>query len=250
MLELINHGKIREIRLARPPANALNGPLVEALDDALRDASETADAVVVSGLPGMFSAGLDVPELLGLDRPVFTRLWHHFIGVQRTIAGMAVPTAFALTGHAPAGGILLALSADFRVMCDGDFKTGLNEVRIGLVVPEPAFGALRRLIGPSAAGRVVLDGDLMTSRQAAEIGLVDELAPTPEAVVERAVAWCEEQLGKPAEAMRLTRLMGRRDLRALFDDYDETRDERFVDMWFSEATQATLRHMVANLKKR
>lgn len=250
MLELVDRGRIREIRLSRPPANALNGPLVEALDQALNTAGSECDAVIVSGLPGMFSAGLDVPELIGLDRPAFTQLWYRFIGLQRTIARMEIPTAFALTGHAPAGGILLALYGDIRIMPEGPYKTGLNEVQIGLVVPDPAFGALRRLVGPAAAERIVMGGEMMTADHAAGIGLIDELASTPEAVVERAVAWCESQLKKPREAMLFTRELARRDLHAVFEHYDETRDERFIDLWFSEPTQATLLQMVANLKKR
>lgn len=250
MLEILDHGRIREIRLNRPPANALNGPLVDALNGALNSAANEAEAVVVSGQPGMFCAGLDVPELLGLERSEFTRLWGRFIGLQRTIATMAVPTAFALTGHAPAGGILLALFGDYRIMAAGAFKTGLNEVRIGLVVPEPPFAALRRLLGAASAERIVMEGEMMSSEQAAGIGLIDELAPSPGAVVERAVAWCENQLEKPRDAMLFTRAMARQDLHALFEQYDETRDERFIDLWYSKKTQETLRQMVASLQKR
>jgi len=56
MLETINHGNVRELRLARPPANALSVDLVELITESLIEAGEEARAVVVSGLPGMFSA--------------------------------------------------------------------------------------------------------------------------------------------------------------------------------------------------
>ena len=105
MLEIINHGNVREIRLSRAPANALNAELVKQLTKALKEAGKQAGAVVVSGLPGMFSAGLDVPQLLQYDRPEMTRFWKKFIRLIKTIAYMPVPTAFAMTGHAPAGGI-------------------------------------------------------------------------------------------------------------------------------------------------
>ena len=109
MLEIIEHGTIREIRLARPPANALNGELVDALDAALSEAALTSQAVIVSGGPGMFCAGLDVPELITLDRKDFSQMWSSFVSLMKTIACMPVPTVFALTGHAPAGGLVLAL---------------------------------------------------------------------------------------------------------------------------------------------
>lgn len=250
MLNITDHGRVRELQLDRPPANALNGDLLRALQSALEAAADEAGAVVVSGRPGMFSAGLDVPELLGLDRPAFTGLWQEFIGLQRTIATLPVPVAFALTGHAPAGGILLAVYGDFRVMPRGPFKTGLNEVKIGLVVPEPAHGALRRLLGPAVATELVLGGEMIPSERAAAIGLVDELVEAPEAAVPAALAWCERHLALPSEAMLVTREMARRDLHALFEDEGATRGDRFIELWFSEDTQRRLHALVASLGKR
>ena len=72
MIEIIEHGRIREIRLNRPPVNALNPELVDNLTAALEVANSECDAVVLSGRQGMFSAGLDVVELLQLDRQAMT----------------------------------------------------------------------------------------------------------------------------------------------------------------------------------
>jgi enoyl-CoA hydratase/carnithine racemase len=249
MLNITDHGRVRELQLDRPPANALNGDLLQALQSSLETAAGEADAVVVSGRPGMFSAGLDVPELLDLDRVAFTGLWHEFIGLQRTIATLPVPIAFALTGHAPAGGILLAVYGDYRVMPRGKFKTGLNEVKIGLVVPEPPFGALRRLVGSVIAEELVVGGEMILSEKAAAIGLVDELVETPGAAVPAALAWCDRQLALPRDAMRFTREMARRDLQELFEDEGAKRGDRFIDLWFSADTQRRLRELVASLGK-
>ncbi len=249
MLEIIDHGPVREIRLARPPANALNAALLNALGEALDTAAAEAGAVVVSGAPGMFSAGLDVPGILDLDRPAFTALWNRFVGVHRTIALMPVPTVFALTGHAPAGGILLSLFGDYRIMPEGPYKTGLNEIRIGLFVPDPPYSALVRLVGNRAAEELIVSGEMITADKAAQIGLVDELAPSPADVVTRAIQWCREHLEYPPQAMRATRNMTRADLHALFDVEDESRGEPFIDLWFSDETQEKLRQLVAGLKK-
>ena len=127
VLDINRHGPVREIRLNRPPANALNAGLVKTLATALEQAAGEADAVVISGMPGMFSAGLDVPALLQLDRNGMLEFWSQFNDLMRRIAFMPIPVAFALTGHAPAGGIVLALYGDCRIMSSGNFKTGLNE---------------------------------------------------------------------------------------------------------------------------
>ena len=249
MLETIDHGPVRELRLARPPANALNAPLLNALNEALQRAPEEADAVVVSGAPGMFSAGLDVPELLEFDRPAFTSMWSLFIDVHRTIAMMPIPTVFALTGHAPAGAILLAVFGDYRIMPEGSCKTGLNEVRIGLFVPDPPFSALARLTGSRAAEKLVVTGEMIAADEAAEIGLVDELVPTPSDVVPRAIEWCRQHLEFPPKALKATRDLARADLQALFDADYEPSGELFIDLWFSDSTQDKLQRLVAGLKK-
>lgn len=250
MLDIIDHGNIREIRLTRPPANALNKPLFEALDGALRQASNSSDAVVVSGQPGMFCAGLDVPELLQLGRHDFSGVLLSFLQTTRTIATMPVPTAFALTGHAPAGGMVLAVFGDYRIMPRGPFKTGLNEVRVGLMVPSMVHKALVRLIGAHRTERILVSGELMDAERACEIGLVDELAEDPEAVVARAIEWCEQHLALPGHAMCETREMARADMRAFFDIDLESDAGHFTDLWFRDDTQAILGAMVESLKKR
>ena len=249
MLEIVNHGPVRELRLARPPANALNGPLLQALEEALATANDEADAAVISGAHGMFSAGLDVPELIDLDRPAFTRLWQQFISLQRSIALSSIPVVFALTGHAPAGGLVLAVFGDYRIMPEGRFKTGLNEVQLGLVVPDEPFGALIRLVGPRAAERLGVKGEMIDARSAERVGLVDELVATPEDVVPRAVEWCEEHLALPRTAFQVSRQMARADLHELFEGYEKIEGDRFIELWFSDVTQQMLRGLVARLKK-
>jgi enoyl-CoA hydratase/carnithine racemase len=247
MLEINNHGNVREIRLARPPANALSVDLTDKLIQALEDAGEESGAVVVSGLPGMFSAGLDVPQLMQFERSDMSRFWQVFLRLLKTIAHMPVPIAFAMTGHAPAGGIVMAIFGDYRIMPRGSFKTGMNEVQVGLAVSAPIHRALVRTVGPHTAERLLVAGELMESEKALQIGLVDELADDPEQVVERAIAWCEQHLALPQLALTTTREMARADLRGFFDDSSELGVEKFVDLWFSDETRATLEGLVERL---
>jgi enoyl-CoA hydratase/carnithine racemase len=254
MIETLDHpteaGLVREIRLDRPPANAFNPPLVETLDAALAAAGEEAQAIVVSGRPGMFSAGLDVPELLRLERDALSRFWQSFTRLLKRVAQAPVPVVFAMTGHAPAGGIVLAVFGDYRIMPRGDYKTGFNEVQVGLVVPPPVHLALLRLIGAHRAERILVAGEMMNAQRALDIGLVDELADDPASVVQRAIGWCGRLLALPRPAMLHTRAMARADLRRIFDNSSEFGVERFVEGWFSEATQSTLRALVARLGKK
>lgn len=250
MLEITDHGRIREIQLNRAPANALNRELIAQLNEQLQTAANSSDAVVVSGRPGMFSAGLDVPSLLQEDREGMVDFWRSFSRLLRTIALMPVPTVFALTGHCPAGGIVMSLFGDYRIMCGGQFKTGMNEVQVGLVVSPLIKHAAVRLIGPNTAAKILVPGSLLSPEQAHEIGLVDEVESNPETVVTRSIELCEQLLALPSSAMLATRALVREDLHALFDHDNSLEGDAFLRLWFSESTQQTLHALVARLQKK
>ena len=205
MIDITDNGQIRELRLARPPANALNPELLQRLADELAAASSSGSrAIVISGRPGMFTGGLDVPELLRLDRAQMREAWKVFFDVQRRLAASPIPVAAAITGHSPAGGAVLALYCDYRVMADGAFKIGLNEVQVGLCPGPVIYAVLRRLVGPRHADQLISSGLLLTPAQALQIGLVDRIVTEGE-VVSAAVAWAQSMAALPPRAVAATR---------------------------------------------
>lgn len=251
MLEIENHdSEIRELRLARPPVNALDPEMVETLLEAVRGAqTDGTRALVLSGREGLFSAGLDLPALLELDRGGMVSFWGSLFGLLEAIARSPIPVASAMTGHSPAGGTVIALFGDYRVMAAGDFRLGLNEVQVGLVVPPVIRHALARLLGPYPAERHLVAGQMISADRALEIGLVDELV-APGEVVARAVDWCRAHLALPQHAMLATRALCRADLGALFDDDSALDAEGFADVWFSDDTQAALKATIERMQKR
>lgn len=247
MIERIEHGPIVELRLARPPVNALSPELIAALLAALRAApGEGARGIVLSGAPGMFSAGLDVPRFLELDRDGIARAWGDFFGVMKELAFSPAPTAAALTGHAPAGGCVLSLFCGERVLAAGAFKIGLNEVQVGLPMPPIIHAACAHVVGWRAAERLCSTAALISADDALAVGLVDELVP-PDQVVQRACARLEPLLGLPPEALRRTRAVAKRDLALAFEDLRAGSFETFVDEWFAEETQTAMRALVERL---
>lgn len=251
MLDITNHDHaIREIRLARPPVNALDRGLLHALhgalDDAVRDGMR---GIVLSGQPGMFSAGVDVPALLTLDPAGARDYWHEFFATAAAYACSPIPLVAAVTGHSPAGGAVLALMCDHRIMADGAWKIGLNEVQVGLTVPDCIQLALRRVIGARPAGRLLIAGTMLESQQALDCGYVDELAATEE-VVPRALEWLRGLLALPPRAMLATRRIARADLVATFADVDALPLDAFLADYFAAETQATLQALVDRLKNK
>ena len=254
-VDIIEHGSIREIRLARPPVNALDTQLCRALIAALEAATaEGAQAVVLSGGDRVFSAGLDVPHLLshGEDRDALLDSWSAFFGATRTLADSRVPVVAALTGHAPAGGCVLALCCDYRIMARSadpsrPYAIGLNETQVGLVAPEGIQQLLRRVVGTHRAERLLVAGEMVPAERALKIGLVDELV-APADVVPRAIAWLQQLLKLPRQPMLQTRAIARADLVAALHA-DNIRMDRFVEGWYSPDAQAALHALVAKLKK-
>ncbi|WP_305805500.1 enoyl-CoA hydratase/isomerase family protein [Stenotrophomonas sp. YIM B06876] len=255
LIEVINHGPIRELRLARPPVNALDTALCRALISAVNDAlGEDVQGLVLSGSERIFSAGMDVPHLLshGADRDQLLDSWQAFFGAARTLAESRVPVVAAVTGHAPAGGCVLALCCDHRVMARSadparPFSIGLNETQVGLVAPEGIQRLMRRVVGPHRAEQLLVGGQLVAAERALEIGLVDELADGPQ-VVPRAVAWLQGLLKLPRQPMLQTRAIARADLHEALQP-EHIQLERFIEAWFAADTQNALHALIARLGK-
>lgn len=250
LIDTTIHGHVHELRLARAPVNALNPELCNAITHALRDAvSNGAQGIVLAGGPKVFSAGLDVPYLLslGTDQDSLLQAWAAFFTAARTLASSPVPVVAAMAGHAPAGGCVLALCCDYRIMADGPFRIGLNETQVGLVAPEGIQALLTRAVGAHRAERLLVAGAMPEARDALRIGLVDELTDL-EDVVTRARVWLEELLQLPRMPMLETRRIARRAVVDCLRD-DRIDLERFVAGWMDPETQAALRAMLARIGK-
>ena len=246
-------GAIVELRLARPPVNALDPELCRALQGGIAQAvADGARALVLSGNPKVFSAGLDVPHLLSLgdDRPALMSAWGAFFDAARALANSPVPVVAALTGHAPAGGCVLALCCDYRVMARSDdpakpFRIGLNETQVGLVAPAGIQQLMDRTVGKHRAGVLLATGELVDAERALALGLVDEVVPADQ-VTARSVAWLQALLKLPRQPVLQTRAISRADLVAAMS-VENMRLDRFVDAWSEPDTQAGLKALVARL---
>lgn len=250
MIETSVHGLVHQIRLARPPVNALNPELCDGIIAALRQAiADGAQGIVLAGGQKVFSAGLDVPFLLSLgeDTAALTDAWTRFFRAAQALAESPVPVVAAMAGHAPAGGCVLALCCDYRIMAEGPFRIGLNETQVGLVAPDGIQALMARAVGPHRAERLLVAGAMVESDEALRIGLVDELAAI-DAVETRARLWLEELLQLPREPMLATRAIARRGiLGALAPERIDL--PAFVARWTHPDTQAGLRAMLARIGK-
>lgn len=249
MLDRIKHDDILELRLNKPPVNALGPELNPLLRDAIRNApDEGARAIVLSGKPGMLSAGLDVAAMLKLDRPGIVAFFTDFFDLLASIAASPIPIATAITGHAPAGGAVLAILSDYRVMAEGNYRIGLNEVEVGLKVPPGVQVAVKLMVGHRQATHMCMEGQMLTTAQAQAIGLVDEVAPV-EDVIEQALTWCRRMVALPPIAMTRERAHFRAPIVTATEN-PEAVAEDYAALWFSDETQTAIAALMARLAKK
>jgi 3,2-trans-enoyl-CoA isomerase len=187
--------------------------------------------------------------LLRCDRTGVRAYWREFFALCATLANSSIPLVAAVTGHSPAGGAVLALFCDYRVMADGPYRIGLNEVQVGLIVPDCIQFALRRVVGTYRAERLLVVGAMIDAQQALACGFVDETTAL-EQVTTRAIVWLGELLALPPRAMLATRQLARADLAAVWADPDSLPLDSFVDGFFDEETQTVLQQLVARLKSK
>jgi enoyl-CoA hydratase len=228
-------GDIAVVHIDRTPANALD---LELLEDGRRALEELAGAepgaVVMTGREGFFSAGVDLKLAPTLDRAGQRAMVE---GINRLFAGwysFPRPLVAAVNGHAIAGGLILALCADYRVG-GGDGKLGLTELRAGIGYPLAAMTVVRSELGPRAARLLVLQAELVPADEARELGALDEVVP-PQRILPRALEVAGQLAALPRSAYGRIKHQLRAGAMRTLEDIDR---DPLLDAWIApEAGEA------------
>ncbi len=171
------HGSVLLARLDDGKANALSAAsiaeLIGAVDRA--EADDTIGALAVVGRPGRFCAGFDLTVMRGTDRQAVVSLVSDGGELIRRLYGASVPVVAGCTGHALAAGALILLGCDLRLGADVDCKIGLNEVAIGMVLPDWAFTMAVERLDRSALQGAVAAAQVTGPAGAVRAGYLDEV---------------------------------------------------------------------------
>jgi enoyl-CoA hydratase/carnithine racemase len=243
------NGDVAILTLSRGKANALNSAMVEELLIAVTAVSaddSVRGLVLASDRQRFFSSGFDIREVFNYDRAGMAAFFGRFIDLYEGLYSFPKPVVAALSGHTFAGGAILAIACDFRIMADGEFGFALNEINLGLSLAPNLRRMLVNAVGLVHAREVMLLGEPLTPARAREIGLVRELAPAEE-VRDRAIACARVLAAKPPCAYGEIK----RSLQGFGGGEDWPSDratlDRFLEMWFSEEAREARRSVASRV---
>jgi enoyl-CoA hydratase len=170
----------------RPPANAMDvallGDIVEAIEQV---AGNPPRALVVAGRAGFFSAGADLKAVPAYGPNEQRRMVTSINAMAVGMYELPCPVVGAVTGHAIAGGLVLALCTDIRVASTAG-RYGLTEVKVGVPYPQAAIGVVAAELAPHAARVLALGNELTDAAECLRLGVFDEIVE-PEEVLPRAL---------------------------------------------------------------
>lgn len=239
------------ISIDRPPVNAINPELVTYLSQALDSfkSDNKITGVVLQGRDGIFSAGLDITHLFPKNREYIDSFWKDFSALLVNMFSFPKPLYSSIGGHCPAGGTVMVIMSDYRIMSKGKYVIGLNEVDVGLTVPYGIGMVFQYVVGMRNAEELLLKAKLISPEEAFRVGLVDELCD-PETLLDTTL----ERITVPsdlysAQQRKTKQILREQTLNIVQQNFD--RDAKLIlDSWFSESGQRRLESLFNKLSRK
>jgi len=240
-VRLSTNDGIAEARLKRGKVNALNEQAVEEIGGCFQRMAADPDirAVVFTADGPFFSFGFDIPEFLSHSRESFSRYLKRFTSLYTYLFTYPKPLVAALNGHAIAGGCMLALACDYRIMVSGKAKISLNEITFGSSVFAGSVAMLKFLVGGKNAHAVLYDGTMYSAQAASHLGLIDQVS-ADEKLAGDAREMARRLAAKDAAAFRSIKSLLRAPVAEEMARKEEQSIREFVDIWYSENTWRNL----------
>lgn len=240
------------IQLNRGKVNAINHEMVKELRTSIGEIAndDNTGGLILTGIPNFFTAGLDVIELYSYDKEQITNFFEDFAGLFIDLVTFEKPLISAITGYSPAGGCVMAVACDYRVMAKGEkFTIGLNEVAVNIQISKNLIDAYSFWIGSGLAHKYILDGKLLKVEEALEVGLIDKAVDLDEVLL-TAEKQMKKYLSFHQGIFKTTKKKLRQDwLNGL--ELDPKKDlKEAADMWWQPEIRARLKAFVDSLQKK
>ncbi|MGB4773608.1 MAG: enoyl-CoA hydratase/isomerase family protein [Daejeonella sp.] len=241
--------KIAIVALDRGKSNAINGEMVAELHQMIRNIENDTNigGVILTGKQGFFSAGIDLIELYDYDEIQIREFWTNFLNMVTAFTSFKKPVIAAISGHSPAGGCVLALCCDYRLMAEGKYIIGLNEIPVGIIVPDSIFNLYAFWLGNSAAYRYLLEGKLLSTVEALEAGLIDEVVHI-DSLISAAERKIQKYIQLDWTTWQQSKLNLRKELISKVSADQTATLEIMLKQWWLPNTRSILHTIIQNLK--
>lgn len=241
------------VKMNAPPINALSRPFLADLEKAIDDLEKDEDVramILTANKPGIFSAGLDIFEMYGKDQESLGAFWTQLQDTWLKLYKTPLMTVAAINGTSPAGGCLMSISCDYRIMSDHKrFQIGLNETKLGLVAPPWFVKPFVSCVGEREAEKALYLGTLYSVADAKRIGLIDESCAPDANIIDVALERAEQFLEVPDFARIGTKQsITRREVIEWFNTIREDDTKNFQKVVSDKKVQQALGMYVQMLK--
>lgn len=242
---------ILHVLLDRGKSNAMDIMLVDELIQVLEEAEAdpAVEGLILSGKQGFFSSGLDLISLFEYNEEQMEVFWNRFMILIAKFVAFSKPSVAAITGHSPAGGCVLALCCDYRVMAEGEYIIGLNEVPVGIIVPEAIFKLYSFWLGKAEAYRNLLEGRLFKTEEALRVGLVDEIVSF-DRIQTAATRRVKALMQFERNAWQITKLNLRTELILAMNQSHDNTVKQVLQQWWKPGTREILKTIIQNLTQK
>jgi len=232
---------IATIALQRGKVNAIDEAVVDELKECFTLLAENPEvrAVIFTGEGKFFTFGFDIPEFLSYPRESFIRYLTKFTDLYTYLFLYPKPVIAALNGHTIAGGCMLAIACDYRLMVSGKAKISLNEINFGSSLFAGSVELMKFWLGHRKAERAVLSGGMFSAEEALQLGLIDQIVSYDD-MEAAAKTMARDYAAKDGAAFRSIKHLVRKPLADDMIAREHDSIIEFVDIWYSEETWKTL----------
>ena len=240
-MDVAYEAEIATVTLNRGKVNAFNEKMIEQIRSGFENLSTNAavKAIIITGRGKFFSFGFDIPELLGYPKESFIRYLTKFTDLYTYLFTYPKPIIAALNGHTIAGGAMLALACDFRIMVTGKAKISLNEITFGSSVFVGSVEMLRYCAGSKNAQTILYSGAMYGANEARELGMIDQVS-SDETLLSEAKAIAIDFNQKDYVAFKIIKLLLRNPIAKEMIPREKASVKEFADIWYSERTWRNL----------
>jgi 3,2-trans-enoyl-CoA isomerase len=248
-IQLTINDRLAVVTLDRGRSNPINQQMIIDLLACFKEleADDNVGGVIITGKPGFFSSGIDLMEAYDYDEEQIKQFWTDFLALPGALSSFKKPLVGALNGHSPAGGCIIALCCDYRVMVEGQFIIGLNEIPVGIIVPDSVFNLYAFVLGQHKAYQYLIEGKLLNAIEALQVGLVDELT-TPETLMAAAEKKVRTYMQFHPVTWGVSKLNLRKEVISKLKADQTDLLNIMLKQWWHPATRKGLQKMIENLK--